>query len=1370
MGKLSIEDLFANHGGVVASMRSHFTSAKEVADGLQTRLGAVEAWSPSLKSAFAILLNSCCPMFLVWECDPGQSNSSERILLANDAHLSLLSETQPLLLDRMNNSWTGDWSEIQADIEQVFTTGQALRRQQNLFLTEQNDKGNSHLYTWSYSGVWDETGQIKGVFATGCRVSVEETVVAPVKEHFQDVPELQPAQQTLQMQISRLQQAEAALRESEARFEAFMSHSPTSAWIADQEGRILYLSPTYTQMFQLPQQDAVGKQIYDIYSKEFAQQFLENNDRVFQTGQVIETVETAPRPDGSIGSFLVYKFPITQASKEMLLGGVAIDITERQSTEESLRRREEELRLITNALPALVAYVDKDHYYRFNNQTYETWFGRPAATFTNRHVRDVLGEAAYETVLPHIKQALSGQRVSLETRISYDERESRYIKADYVPHTNSQGEVEGYFSLVTDISDRKQAEEALRQSEERLSLAQRAAGVGLWDWDLVANQITWSEEFYRLYGLDPAVTPSYETWLTLVMEHDRERVVQVVQEALAQQANLNVEFRILHPTKGICWIMAIGQTFYDADGQPTRMLGIALNITHRKQAEVEREHLLLREQATREAAEAAEQRARFLAKASTTLTSSLDYEYTLKSVAQAVVPTLADWCAVDILKDDGTLERLATTHVDPAKVQWGVELHRRYPPDLNAPQGLAQVLRTGQSEYYPTISDEQIVAAARDDEHLRILREIGFSSVMLVPLNARGRTLGTISFVAAESGRSYSQEDLSLAEELARRAAIALDNASLYQEAQQARQAAERAADRTTRLQAVTAALSESLTPIQVAEVIVEQSIAALEADAALMVLCSEDGSTLEIVRTVGYEVSQEKALQRFSIDSANPLADAVRTGQPVWSDPLAERLNRYPHLAKIYQRFPFEAWISLPLVVEGKAVGGLSLSFKKFKRLNQDDRDFVLALTRQCAQAIVRAQLYAAEQQARAEAERANRIKDEFLAVLSHELRSPLNPILGWARLLQTRQFDEAGTKRALETIERNAKLQTQLIDDLLDVSRILRGKMMLNVCEINLVTVIDAALETVRLSAEAKNIDLQKVILGDVELISGDAGRLQQVVWNLLANAVKFTPTGGQIEVRLARVARHSSFVAEEQPETNHQGQNQGQITHYAQIQVKDSGKGITPEFLPHVFEYFRQEDSTTTRKFGGLGLGLAIVRYLTELHGGTVEAESPGEGLGATFTVLLPISKNRGGETPDRVGTPSAAAGAFPLSNLRILVVDDEADMRELTVTILNQTGAETKAAASVVEALQAVDEFKPDILISDIGMPEMDGYELVRQIRRLSPERGGQTPAIALTAYAGEVDQQQALAAGFQQHLAKPIEPEVLVRAIATLVKA
>ncbi|MDM9379277.1 ATP-binding protein [Chlorogloeopsis sp. ULAP01] len=378
-------------------------------------------------------------------------------------------------------------------------------------------------------------------------------------------------------------------------------------------------------------------------------------------------------------------------------------------------------------------------------------------------------------------------------------------------------------------------------------------------------------------------------------------------------------------------------------------------------------------------------------------------------------------------------------------------------------------------------------------------------------------------------------------------------------------------------------------------------------------------------------------------------------------------------------------------------------------------------------------------EQAAREEAEVANRIKDEFLAVLSHELRSPLNPILGWAKLLLAGKLDEIATRRALETIERNAKLQTQLIEDLLDVSRILQGKMVIS--QVNLATTIEAALETVRLAAQAKGIQIHKNFATDVVIVSGDSARLQQIVWNLLSNAIKFTPSGGRVEIWLEC------------------------IDSFALITIKDTGKGISSKFLPYVFEYFRQEDGKTTRKFGGLGLGLAIVRHLSELHGGTVKVESQGEGMGAIFRVKLPLMKVVEEKNQDNLTSIST----FDFSQLQILIVDDEADMRDLVLTILEQYGARVSVAASATEALTLLECFQPDILISDIGMPDIDGYMLMQEIRKRSPKQGGLIGAIALTAYAAEYDQKQALQAGFQQHLAKPIEPEELAQAIVALIE-
>ena len=392
------------------------------------------------------------------------------------------------------------------------------------------------------------------------------------------------------------------------------------------------------------------------------------------------------------------------------------------------------------------------------------------------------------------------------------------------------------------------------------------------------------------------------------------------------------------------------------------------------------------------------------------------------------------------------------------------------------------------------------------------------------------------------------------------------------------------------------------------------------------------------------------------------------------------------------------------------------------------------------------RDRLFQLEQTARAEAEAANRIKDEFLAVLSHELRSPLNPILGWAKLLQSRKFDDTALQKALETIERNAKLQAELIEDLLDVSRILQGKLNLKMIPVNLASTIEGAMETVRLAAEAKTIQIE-MMLDRKGKVLGDSARLQQVFWNLLSNAVKFTPIGGHVNVQLECIDAQ------------------------AQITVSDTGKGIHPDFLVHVFDYFRQGDSTTTRKFGGLGLGLAIARHLVEMHGGTISAESLGEEQGAIFTIRLPLLKDSATIDDDQNADSSTAIFASsPLMGLQVLIVDDNTDSRNFFSFVLEQFGAIVTAVGSADQALQALTQSKPDILLSDIGMPEMNGYMLMQQVRDLEAEVGGkQIPAIALTAYAGEINQQQALRAGFQQHIVKPVAPEELLMAISNLVR-
>ncbi len=386
---------------------------------------------------------------------------------------------------------------------------------------------------------------------------------------------------------------------------------------------------------------------------------------------------------------------------------------------------------------------------------------------------------------------------------------------------------------------------------------------------------------------------------------------------------------------------------------------------------------------------------------------------------------------------------------------------------------------------------------------------------------------------------------------------------------------------------------------------------------------------------------------------------------------------------------------------------------------------------------------------QARLQAEQANRLKDEFLATLSHEIRTPLNAILGWSQMLQTQNLSESETKKALTTIERNARAQNQLIDDLLDVSRIVTGKLRLNIRAVDLTSVITAAVDAVRPAADAKNIRLQILLDPQAGPISGDPDRLQQVVWNLLSNAVKFTPKNGRVQTRLEQVNSHVEIV------------------------ISDTGKGIEPEFLPHVFDRFRQSDGSMTRREGGLGLGLAIVRQLVELHGGTVSVSSAGEDEGATFIVSLPLLPLRQ-EPVSGVPRlhPKAETGASPdcppeLSDLRVLLVDDEADSRDLIKLVLDSCGATVTIASSASEAFETIKREKFDVIVSDIGMPDEDGFSLIRKIRELPVEQGGDVPAIALTAYARAEDRVRALRSGFQMHVAKPVESVELITIVANL---
>jgi PAS domain S-box-containing protein len=886
----------------------------------------------------------------------------------------------------------------------------------------------------------------------------------------------------------------------------------------------------------------------------------------------------------------------------------------RDRVEGSLRARERDLRLITDALPVLVSYVDAEERCRFTNRTCQEWFGRTRAEIDGRHIREVLGDAAYQIVRPHAATALAGREVRFEATIPFPQGGRRIVEATLVPDIAEEGAVRGYVGLMADV-------------------------------------------------------------------------------------------------------------------------------TERARREAERAELLARAETARLETELARARIKFLAEASSLLSSSLDYETTLSRIAWLAVPFLADWCTVDILEDGGTLRRLPVAHADPADADLARRL-QAYPLDPRT-DPRAEILRTGVGEIAEDVTDPGRVQLARDDQHAQVLRAVGARALVSVPLVARGRIIGAMSCLATRPERRYGPADLALAEDLARRAALALENARLYRHSEVQRRRAEALAD-------VGRVLLQSVDPDRVGQRIADHARALFRVTNAILYRLdptSGDLMSLAVAGDVGPGTGSG-----IRIRSGEGIAGlAVRERQVVaTADVLAdERITMGPELRRQVEAAPFRAVLAVPLRARDAVIGVFALGDRRGRVFDADEIGLAESFADQASLALENAALFAREQAARGDAETANRVKDEFLATLSHELRTPLTSILGWARTLRVRKLDEAMSTRALEAIERNARAQAQLVDDLLDVSRIITGKLRLEVQPVELHPVVEAALDAVSPAADAKNIQLDLDVDPDAGVIVGDANRLQQIVWNLLSNAVKFTPAGGSVAVAVRGVGSEVEIV------------------------VRDSGRGIDAGFLPYIFDRFRQADSGTTRTHGGLGLGLAIVRHLAEMHGGSVAATSPGKGQGATFTVRLP----RASATPravERRGDPAtasaAAADSAPvrLDGTRVLVVDDEPDTRELVGVVLEQCGAKVATASSVHEALGVLSWFDADVLVADIAMPLEDGHALIRKVRELGPGRA-HLPAVALTAHARSEDRERALASGFQVHLAKPVSPETLTQVVADLAR-
>lgn len=533
-----------------------------------------------------------------------------------------------------------------------------------------------------------------------------------------------------------------------------------------------------------------------------------------------------------------------------------------------------------------------------------------------------------------------------------------------------------------------------------------------------------------------------------------------------------------------------------------------------------------------------------------------------------------------------------------------------------------------------------------------------------------------------------------------------------------------------------------------------------LNQDGALVMLYTTAGIPHEIFENFPFSEPAEMFGRTFQGEGTIRIADVKKDPQygknsPYYSIPSAQ--------------LPIASYLAVPIITRsGETIGGLYLGHSETDRFTKRHEQIIEGLAAQAAIAMDNARLYeraklsikerekllASEKEARQMAESASRTKDEFLGLLSHELRTPLNAILGWARMLSGNQLDKENFARAVESIDRNAKLQSRLIDDMLDVSRIISGKLRLDAQPVDLTTVINAAVDTLRPAAEAKNIRLYIILDYSAGSVLGDATRLQQVVWNILSNAIKFTPRGGSINVSLERINSH------------------------LEITICDTGIGIEEEFLPFVFDRFRQADSSSSKKYGGLGLGLSIVRQLVELHGGTVEANNRKDVSGAIFTLKLPVmavrrqteqwlSENEQDPQTTNIAMPFGCPPS--LDGIKVLAVDDEPDSRLLLTAILEQCGAQVRTGENAAQGFALFEEYQPDILVSDIGMPEEDGYELIRRIREKEKGTGKRLPAVALTAFARTEDRLRALSAGYNMHVPKPVEPAELLVVIANLTK-
>jgi PAS domain S-box-containing protein len=912
------------------------------------------------------------------------------------------------------------------------------------------------------------------------------------------------------------------------------------------------------------------------------------------------------------------------------------------ATKEALERTTEELREVRARLEHTLATAEIGTWtwdVRKNRLTTDRNLARMFAVDSNSATAGSLDRylsAIHPDDRQHVKNEISrvlagdNDSYELDCRLLRPDGSVRWISARGRVQRDASGAATHFPGVIIDITDRKRAEEAVREGAERLQLALAAGTLGDWRWDASTDLFHVGPRAAEILGLSAPSPVTRAQIQERMTRQDREQANTAFQEALATRSDYNVEFRLELPGGGHRWVAARGRGLYADNGLVLGMTGVAQDISERKQAEEVR---------------------------------SLLAEVVASSDDAVVTKTLdgiiTSW-------NRGAQQMFGYT----ADEVIGQPITMLIPPDhLDEEPGILQRLRRGERiEHYETIRRR------KDGALLNV-------SLSVSPMRDNsGRIVG-----ASKIARDVTHQ---------KRAAEAI-----------------RASEMRFRRTADSA-------PVLIW--MADASKACIWFNKAWL-----EFSNREMEQELGFGWVQnihpedmDRFLQTYSAHFE------ARTGFKT-----EYRFRRHDG----EWRWVINNAVPLYEAPDGAFTGyiGSCVDVTEFRQAATD-----------------REQLLVSERAARTEAERLGRMKDEFLATLSHELRTPLNAILGWATLLRRVKVGSDDYVKGLETIERNARVQTQIIADLLDMSRIISGKVQLDVQPVDLQEVISAALDSVRPSADAKQVRLRATLDAKAGRIRGDASRLQQVFWNLLTNAVKFTPAAGRIDVVLERVNSH------------------------VEVSVEDTGIGIKPEFLAFVFDRFRQADASITRRHGGLGLGLSIVKHLVELHGGTVRVKSAGEGQGTTFIVALPISVARttdsGRHERPGFGDVDLFSVDLPsLAGVTVLIVDDEPDARLLVTRIVEERGARAVMAETGEEALRILNEGSVDILVSDIGMPDYDGYKFIQQIRRCELKAIRNIPAIALTAYARADDRQRALLAGYQMHLAKPVEPRELIAGIASL---